>query len=93
MFGLDGVQWLLWRHAADPLPNTSFEQARAALEASGARLEREASFHEVLWENRPELQWHRFPSVGYPFAPSHRPRRPPVPDAAIFRVVRPGDSP
>ena len=28
-----------------------------------------ASFREVLWENRPELHWHRFPRVGYPFAP------------------------
>jgi len=92
VFGLDDARWLIWRHASDPLPNTPFEAARAWFESRGARLERVASFKEVLWENRPELQWHRFPGVGYPFAP----RRIGAggrqwPDAVAYRVVWPGD--
>jgi len=94
VFGLDGARWLLWRHAADPLPKLPFEAARAELEARGARLERVASFHEVLWENRPELQWHRFPGVGYPFAPRRlgaEGRK--WADAVAYRIVWPGDPP
>ena len=95
VFGFDDARWLVWRHAADPLPETTtFEKARAALEARGARVERVASFREVLWENRPELTWHRFPRVGYPFAPRRlgaEGRK--WPDAVIYRVVWPGDPP
>jgi len=94
VFGLDGARWLVWRHAADPLPKLPFEAARAELEARGARLERVASFREVLWENRPELQWHRFPDVGFPFAPRRfgaAGRR--WPDAVAYRIVWPGDPP
>jgi len=93
VFGLDGAQWLVWRHAADPLPNLPFEAARAALEGRGARLERVASFREVLWENRPELTWHRFPRVGYPFAPRRlgaEGRK--WPDAVVYRVVWPDET-
>jgi hypothetical protein len=94
VFGLDDARWLVWRHAADPLPNMPFDAARAWLESRGARLDRVASFHEVLWENRPELQWHRFPGVGYPFAPRRmgaEGRK--WPDAVAYRVVWPGDPP
>jgi hypothetical protein len=94
VFGLDGARWLVWRHAADPLPKLPFEAARAALEARGAHLERVASFHEVLWENRPELQWHRFPDAGYPFAPRRfgaAGRK--WPDAVAYRIVWPGGPP
>jgi 4-amino-4-deoxy-L-arabinose transferase-like glycosyltransferase len=94
VFGFDDARWLVWRHAADPLPEqTTFERARAALEARGATLEPVATFREVLWENRPELTWHRFPDVGHPFAP----RRVGAagrkwPDAVAYRIVWPGDS-
>lgn len=95
VFGFDDARWLVWRHAADPLPDqTTFEKARAALEARGASVERVAAFREVLWENRPEITWHRFPGVGYPFAP----RRVGAggrkwPDAVVYRVHWPGDPP
>jgi len=87
-FGLDGASWLIWRRAVDPLPEHPFERVKSELEARGAKLELVASFREGLWENRPELHWHRFPRVGYPFAPrrlgaaglDH-------PDAVVYRVV------
>lgn len=93
VFGLAGVRWLIWRHAADPLPDTPFDAVQAALEADGARLEPVARFRETLWENRPELHWHRFARVGYPFAPRRigaQGRR--HPDAVVYRVVRPDDA-
>jgi hypothetical protein len=87
---LDGVEWLVWRHAADSLPNLTFEQARARLESRGARVEAVASFREILWENRPELHWHRFPRAGYPFAPRRLgPEGRSYPDAVVYRVLWP----
>jgi hypothetical protein len=68
---LDGVGWVVWRHGAAPLPGMTFDEARAQLESNGAHLERVAGIRDVLWENRPELHWHRFAGVGFPFAP-HR---------------------
>jgi hypothetical protein len=90
VFGLDGADWVIWRHGADPLPDHPFEKVRSELEARGARLEPVASFRETLWENRPELHWHRFPRVGHPFAPARvGPRGRKWPDAIVFRVVWP----
>jgi hypothetical protein len=60
---------------------------RAALEARGARLELVRTYPETLWENRPELHFHRFRDVGFPYAPrklgaqGNRYK-----DALIFRV-------
>ncbi len=90
VFGLDDARWLIWRHGSDPLPAYPFERVRRELEARGAKLEPVASFREVLWENRPELHWHRFPRVGYPFAPRRlgaAGRK--YPDAVVYRVVWP----
>jgi hypothetical protein len=88
-FGLDGADWVIWRHGSDPLPGHPFPTVRSELEAQGARLEPVASFREVLWENRPEVQWHRFPRVGHPFAPRRLgPAGRKYADAVIYRVVR-----
>ena len=90
VFGLDDARWLIWRHGADPLPAYPFEKVRRELEARGAKLEPVASFRELLWENRPELHWHRFPRVGYPFAPRRlgaEGRR--YPDAVVYRIAWP----
>ena len=92
LFGLDDARWLIWRQAADPLPGMSFERVRATLEASGARLEPVARFRESLWENRPELHWHRFPGERY-FAPRKRDAEGRLhPDAVAYRIVRAGDT-
>jgi 4-amino-4-deoxy-L-arabinose transferase-like glycosyltransferase len=90
VFGVEDADWLVWRHGLRPTPGTSLQQIREDLAAGGARLEERASFAETQWENRPELPWHRFPGVGYPFAPARlgaaglR-----YPDAVAYRVVWP----
>jgi hypothetical protein len=89
-FGLDGADWVIWRHGSDPLPGHPFEKVQSELEARGARLEPVARFRETLWENRPELHWHRFPRVGFPFAPARLgPEGRKYQDAIAYRVVWP----
>jgi len=89
-FSLDGVAWVVWRHGLPGLQGWTLPRIRAELAAQGAALTARARFPETQWENRPELAWHRFPGVGYPFAPGRlgsagmRYR-----DAVIYRVVRP----
>ena len=90
VFGLDDARWLIWRHGSDPLPGYPLDAVRRELAARNAKLEPVASFREVLWENRPELHWHRFPRVGYPFAPRRlgaEGRK--YPNAVVYRVVWP----
>ncbi len=90
VFGLDGADWVIWRHGSDPLPGHPFAKVRSELEARGAKLEAVATFRETLWENRPELHWHRFPRVGYPFAPQRLgPEGRKYQDAVVYRVVEP----
>lgn len=92
VFGLDDAHWLIWRHAADPLPDMPFEKARSTLEAGGAHLEPVMRLRESIWENRPELHWHRFPGDRY-FAPRRFDAEGRLyPDAIVYRVVRAGDS-
>lgn len=94
VFGFEDARWLVWRHASDPLPDLPFDAVRARFEARGARLEPAASFREVLWENRPELHWHRFAGVGHPFAPRRLgPGGRKYPDAVVYRIVSPGETP
>jgi hypothetical protein len=88
-FGLDGADWVIWRHGSDPLPRHPFDKVRSELEARGATLQVVASFPETLWENRPELHWHRFPRAGYIFAPARvGPAGRKFPPAIAYRVVR-----
>ena len=90
VFGVDDADWVVWRHGLPPTPGTSLEGIRQELAARGARLEPRASFRETQWENRPELHWHRFPGVGYPFAPARLgPAGIRYPDAVVYRVVWP----
>jgi hypothetical protein len=63
---------------------------RAALAARGARLEEVATFPETLWENRPELYWHRFPKAGHPFATRALAAGPLYSPARLFRIRWPG---
>ena len=92
VFGFDAARWLVWRHASDPLPDLPFDAVRARLEVEGKRLEPAASFREVLWENRPELHWHRFAHVGHPFAPRRLgPAGRKYPDAVVYRIVSPDE--
>ena len=88
--GVDDADWVVWRHGLAPTPGTSFERVRQELEARGARLEQRGAFRETQWENRPELHWHRFPGVGYPYAPARLGRAGiRYPKAVAYRVVWP----
>lgn len=90
VFGVDRADWVVWRHGLAPNPGYSLERIREELAARGAQLEPRASFKETQWENRPELAWHRFPRVGYPFAPRRLgPAGIRYPDAVAYRVVWP----
>jgi|GEM_PF-806715 len=101
VFGVDRADWIVWRggnerHLGYPLLllGESLASLRARLQAQGARVEPVARFPETLWENRPELFWHRFPGVGHPFAPRRLgPRGPRYRDAHVFRVHWPGREP
>ena len=87
VFGVDGADWVVWRSGAGVLLSYSIDDLANQLAQRGARLEPMGRLPDALWENRPELQWHRFPRIGYPFAP----RRTGAagaryPDTRLFRV-------
>jgi hypothetical protein len=97
VFGIDHPDWLVWRGDNEALLGYAFtlfglplDDVRARLVARGARLEQTATLHETLWDNRPELFWHRFPGDPCPFAPrSPDGACPGYSDARIFRVQWP----
>jgi len=100
VFGIDHPDWLVWRGDNEALLGYSFSLfgyplafVRARLEARGARVERIATIPETLWDNRPELFWHRFAGDPCPFAPrSVGAQCPRYSDAQIFRVQWPAGS-
>jgi hypothetical protein len=93
VFEYDHAAWLVWRgenetYLGYPLTLLQWRlpEVRAALAARGARLEEVATFRETLWENRPELYWHRFPIDERPFAPPAFAETTPFGDARVFRI-------
>jgi hypothetical protein len=97
VFDFDRAGWLVWRGDNEallgyPLTLHSWRlpEVRAALAARGARLEEVATFPETLWENRPELYWHRFPKAGHPFATRALAAGPLYSPARLFRIRWPG---
>ena len=93
VFDYDRAEWLVWRGDNEALlgyPQTLYSmrlpEVRKALAARGARLEQVATFPETLWENRPELYWHRFPKAGHPFARGRSPRGPSIRRRGSFRI-------
>jgi hypothetical protein len=93
VFDYDDAKWLIWRGDNEALlgyPLTlhawRLPEVRAALAARGARLEEVATFPETLWENRPELYWHRFPKAGHPFLPRALATGPLYSPARLFRI-------
>jgi hypothetical protein len=87
VFDPDGADWVVWRPAGDPIPGWELERLERELAARGASLELLARFRESLWENRPELAYHRFPGVGYPYFPDWMGgAHPRFRDASVYRV-------
>ncbi|HEX2484696.1 MAG TPA: glycosyltransferase family 39 protein [Myxococcota bacterium] len=100
VFDVDDADWIVWRGGNEAFLGYPFlllgqplEALRARLAARGARLELVAELPETLWENRPELFWHRFPGLGHPFAPPRLGARGPrYRDARVFRVSWPAEA-
>jgi hypothetical protein len=65
VFEATDARFVVWRPPWEGYQGYVLAQVRSALEARGRRLERVASVPETVWENRPELHFHRFPGVGY----------------------------
>ena len=93
VFDFDHAGWLVWRGDNEALlgyPMTLLSwrlpEVQAALASRGARLEEVASFPETLWENRPEVYWHRFPNADRPFAPPALATGPLYSPARLFRI-------
>jgi hypothetical protein len=91
VFSAEGASWVVWRPPWEGYQGYELARVREEIERSGARLERVATVPETVWENRPEIHFHRFPGQGHLFPldmlrAGGRPGR-----ASIFRVV-PGGS-
>ncbi len=87
VFNVDDADWLLWRPSWHPLQGMSLPRLRAFLEARGARLEFVRRYPETHWANRPELHFHRFREIGFPYAPHTLGAQGiPYEDALVFRV-------
>lgn len=65
VFEASDARFVVWRAAWEGYQGYRFAEVRRALERRGRRLERVASVRETLWENRPELHFHRFPRLGH----------------------------
>lgn len=93
VFDYDRARWLIWRGGNEALLGYEMTlspwrlpEVSTALAARGARLEEVATFPEMLWENRPELYWHRFAGDDRPFSPAAFADGSPYEDARIFRI-------
>jgi hypothetical protein len=65
VFEASDARWVVWRPPWESYQGYFFERVRAEIEGRGRRLELAATVPETVWENRPELHFHRFPGVGY----------------------------
>jgi hypothetical protein len=85
VFNADGVRWLFWRPAWDGYFGYVSAEISRNLFSSGARITKVAEFPETIFENRPELHFHRFSGGKYFFiALDDRVTAP------IFRIDWPG---
>lgn len=69
VFGVTDARWVVWRAPWEDYPGYGYEDVREALRQRGQGLELVHNFPETVWENRPELHFHRFPGFGvlYPY--------------------------
>jgi hypothetical protein len=86
VFGVEGVRWIVWRWPWNGYREYDFERVAAEVERRGARITGVASFPETVWENRPNLHYHRFATGRYlyPFVQEGV-------NADVFRVDWPPD--
>jgi 4-amino-4-deoxy-L-arabinose transferase-like glycosyltransferase len=87
VFQAAGARWVVWRHPWEGYQGYRLGLVRGELERSGARLLPVAVVPETIWENRPELHFHRFPGRGHLYPGNlRRAGYGSVPMASIFRV-------
>lgn len=65
VFNIDGVRWVFWRPAWGGLWEYVGSEISRDLVNRGARLTTVAQFPETIFENRPEIHFHRFSSNKY----------------------------
>jgi 4-amino-4-deoxy-L-arabinose transferase-like glycosyltransferase len=65
VFDASAARFVVWRPPWEGYQGYRLADVRGSLAARGRRLERVASVPETVWENRPELHFHRFPGLGY----------------------------
>jgi 4-amino-4-deoxy-L-arabinose transferase-like glycosyltransferase len=85
VFNVDGVRWVIWRPVWDGYWGYVGSEIRRNLLNSGARITKVAEFPETVFENRPEIHFHRFSGDKYFFTglDTHV-------SAQIFRIYWPG---
>ena len=91
VFRPDDARWVIWRAPWEGYQGYEWHDVTTRLAASGATLERVASFPETVFENRENLHFRRFPGFGYLYPRSvGRPAFGAAPPAQVFRVRRAG---
>ena len=64
-FGLEETRWLIWRAPWEDYQGYRWAEVAARLRETGATLTEVARFRETTWENRENVHFRRFPSLGY----------------------------
>lgn len=67
VFKVDGVRWVIWRPVWDGYFGYVGSEIRRNLLTTGARITKVAEFPETIFENRPEIHFHRFSGDKYFF--------------------------
>jgi hypothetical protein len=85
VFKVDGTRWILWRPAWDGYFGYVGSEIKRNLSNGGARITKVAELPETIFENRPELHFHRFAGGKYFFIALDN-----LAPAQIFRIDWPG---
>jgi hypothetical protein len=85
VFNVAGVRWLIWRPIWDGYFGYIGSEIKRDLLNSGAQITKVAEFPETIFENRPEIHYHRFSGGKYFFIALN-----PHVTAQIFRIDWPG---
>ena len=64
VFSVDGADWVVWRSIWENYQGYSLVSVRNQLLDRGYVLDMVHNFEDTIWENRPELNFHRFPGYG-----------------------------
>lgn len=67
VFNAQGARWVVWRPAMEGYFGYVGSEVRQSLENAGARITKVAEFPETIFENRPEIHFHRFSGGKYFF--------------------------